>query len=68
MRVIKTCILKLLVNTDEPQSLRGTLRSVESGDERAFKDGQTLLAILEEIRRRDLQTVDFPREEVGTKH
>jgi hypothetical protein len=46
MRVIRTCILKLLVDTDEPAALRGTLHIVENGDTRSFRDEQDLLALL----------------------
>ncbi len=51
MRVIKTCILKLLLDPDEPQAVRGTLRFVESDEEHAFQDADALLALIAALQR-----------------
>jgi hypothetical protein len=46
MRTIRTFILRLLVDIDEPQTLRGMLRSVVDNEEHSFTDEQSLLALL----------------------
>lgn len=51
MRTIKTYILRLLVDTDEPQVLRGTVRAVAGDDEHPFADGPSLLTLLRQISR-----------------
>lgn len=49
MRTTQTFVLHLLTDTDAPQSLRGTLRLVASGEEATFTDGLALLALLRRI-------------------
>ena len=49
MRVIHTFILRLLVNSAEPQALRGDLRPLPEGDAQPFTDEQALLALLRQI-------------------
>ena len=49
MREIKTLILRLLVDADEPQTLRGLLSAVANGEENSFTDEQSLLALLHRI-------------------
>jgi len=49
MRVIRTCIVRLVVDSDDPKSLRGKLHLVESDDEFAFKDEQSLIKLLKQI-------------------
>ncbi len=51
MRVIRTCILKLLVDTDEPAALRGSLRLIEHDAEEAFRSEAELVARLNRIVR-----------------
>lgn len=46
MRQIQTFILRLLVDEDEPQTLRGVLRVVADDEERSFTDEESLLALL----------------------
>jgi len=46
MHTIQTFILRLLVDTDEPQALRGTVRSVTDDEKHSFTDGPSLLALL----------------------
>lgn len=46
MREIHTFVLRLLVDTDEPQTLRGVLRAVADDEEHPFTDEQALLALL----------------------
>jgi len=50
MRTIRTFILRLLVDTEEPQALRGAVRSVPNDDECSFADGQSLLALLHRLK------------------
>ena len=54
MRTIQTFVLRLLVNTEEPQALRGAVRCVSDNEERTFADAQSLLALLRGMR----QTAD----------
>jgi hypothetical protein len=42
-------VISLLVDTDEPQALRGSIRSVTSAEEHAFADEQSLVALLRQI-------------------
>jgi len=49
MRMIHTFVLRLLVDTDDPQALRGALRAVGGAEEHTFADGQTLLALLRQM-------------------
>jgi len=49
MRAIKTFILRLLMNTEEAQVLRGTVRRVDNDEERTFTDGKSLLALLHQM-------------------
>ena len=46
MREIRTFILRLLVDSDDPHVLRGALRPVDGDDERSFADERALLALL----------------------
>ena len=49
MHTIQTFILRLLVDTDEPQALRGTVRSVTDDEKHSFTDGSSLLALLHRL-------------------
>jgi len=46
MRTIQTFILRLLVDSSEPETLRGDLRPVPEGEAQPFPDEQALLALL----------------------
>lgn len=46
MRTIQTFVLRLLTTSEEPQTLRGTIHAVSSGEEQPFTDGPALLALL----------------------
>ncbi len=46
MRTIQTFVLRLLVDEDEPNTLRGSLRSVATDEENVFSDAQVLLRLL----------------------
>ncbi|MBC7228115.1 MAG: hypothetical protein H5T61_12955, partial [Thermoflexales bacterium] len=46
MRAIRTFILRLLVNSAEPQTLRGDLRPMPEGEAIPFADEETLVALL----------------------
>jgi hypothetical protein len=49
MRTMQTFVLRLLVDSNEPQTLRGVIRSVASGEEHAFTAEQDLLAYLRDL-------------------
>ncbi len=49
MRVIRTFILRLLVNSAEPEALRGDLRPMPEGEPIPFADEQALLALLRRL-------------------
>jgi hypothetical protein len=49
LRVIRTFILRLLVNSAEPQALRGDLRPLPEGEAQPFPDEQALLALLHRL-------------------
>ena len=51
MRVIQTCILRLLVDADAPQALRGSIRSVTDEQEHPFANEQALLVLLHGMTR-----------------
>jgi hypothetical protein len=46
MRSTQTYILRLLIDTDDPKRLRGSIRSVIDGEERPFSGDETLLSLL----------------------
>ena len=61
MRIIRTFILRLLVDADEPQVLRGAVRCVADEDEEhPFTDEQALLTLLRRLGR-------APEESTGNK-
>ena len=49
MRIIRTFILRLLVNSAEPEALRGDLRPMPEGEAQPFPDEQALLALLHRL-------------------
>jgi len=49
MRTVQTFILRLLVDPDEPEALRGDLRAIPEGEAQPFPDEQALLALLRQI-------------------
>jgi len=46
MRTSQTFVLRLLVDPDEPGTLRGNLSPVAGGETQPFADGPALLALL----------------------
>jgi hypothetical protein len=56
MRTTLTFVLRLLVDTDDPQALRGALRAVGGAEEHTFADGQALLAQLRQMMGRVADT------------
>lgn len=46
MRTVRTFILRLLVDEDDPQALRGALRAVSQGQEYPFADERAFLDLL----------------------
>ena len=51
MRTTLTFVLRLLVDTDDPQVLRGMIRTVGCTEEHAFADEQALLALRQMMER-----------------
>ncbi len=49
MRTVQTFVLRLIVNADDPLTLRGVVRSVATGEEHRFSSHQELLQLLREI-------------------
>ncbi len=49
MRTIQTFILRLLIDPDEPGTLRGALQLVPEGDSRPFVGERELLAVLHRL-------------------
>ncbi|RLC55926.1 MAG: hypothetical protein DRI80_16990 [Chloroflexota bacterium] len=63
MRVIQTLILRLLVDAEESQVLRGTVRRVADDEEHTFTNGRTLLTLLHRLSQaRELGNVEQARE------
>jgi hypothetical protein len=55
MRAIHTFVLRLLLDSNEPQKLRGALQSVPEGKPRPFADGQSLLILLNQMAQTALE-------------
>jgi len=53
MREIRTFILRLLIDTDSPQTLRGVLRAVAQDEEHSFNSEQSLRALLHRLSQTD---------------
>jgi len=51
VRTTKTFILRLLINSDDPGTLRGAVQQMPEGQVRQFTDGQALLASLQQLAR-----------------
>lgn len=49
MRTIHTFVLRLLTDSADPQTLRGTIHAVASGEEQTFANGPALLALLAQL-------------------
>ena len=49
MRITLTFILRLLVDTDNPQALRGVIRAVSGAEEHTFANWQSLLVLLRQM-------------------
>jgi len=52
VRASLTIILRMLLESDQPQSLRGTLQAVTQDAVTAFSDEEQLLELLHQILRR----------------
>ena len=51
MRAIRTLILRLLVDSDQPQAVRGVVQAVADDEQHYFTDEQGLLALLQRLSR-----------------
>lgn len=49
MRTIETFVLRLLVDADEPDTLRGSLRSISGTGEYSFADAPALTELLRRL-------------------
>ena len=49
MRTIRTFVLRLLIDSTEPEALRGDLRPMPEGEPIPFADEQALLALLRRL-------------------
>ena len=68
MRIIETYILRLLMDTDEPTSLRGTLHPVGEDTTHTFTNGQELLAILMRRTKHRRDTEGTEKHQEGQKN
>jgi hypothetical protein len=62
-RVIRTYVLRLLVDRDEPDALRGFIHSVASGEQHSFADKSALLTLLRQMVWEDPASGDGPPDE-----
>jgi len=67
MRVIRTYVLRLLVDSGEPDALRGLVHSLARGEQHPFADGTSLLALLRRMAWEDPGSGDGPHDE-ATDH
>jgi len=51
MRATHTFVLRLLVDSDDPQAMRSLIRAVGGAEELTFADGQALLALRQMVGR-----------------
>ncbi len=56
MHTVRTFILRLLVDPDEPRALRGSLQPVPEGEAQPFADEGALLTILHQMSRQVAET------------
>lgn len=63
LRTTQTFVLRLLVDTDELEALRGVLHAVASGEEAPFTDATALLALLRQMMSAAPQTTFYDQEE-----
>jgi len=68
LRVIRTFILRLLVNSAEPQALRGDLRPVPEGEAQPFPDEQALLALLHRMTGETAEPSAKGTDETSSEH
>lgn len=64
MWITHTFILRILVDQNDPKVLQGMLKKVASGEQSAFQDEQSLLAILHslvvETKHAEDQIIEYP--------
>jgi hypothetical protein len=68
LRVIRTFILRLLVNSAEPQALRGDLRPLPEGEAQPFPDEQALLALLRRLTGETAEPSGKGTDETSSEH
>ncbi len=67
MRTIQSFILRLLVDADQPLTLRGVLRCVNDDTDHPFADETALIALLRQRMNRSAPTV-IPDTPIGAPH
>jgi hypothetical protein len=67
MRTIQSFILRLLVDTDQPEALHGVLRCVSDDTEQAFADETALVDLLRHWVNRSAQP-SIPATSTGEPH
>jgi len=68
LRVIRTFILRLLVNSSEPDALRGALQPVPEGEAQSFADEQGLLALLRRLTGETAEPSAKDTDETSSEH
>jgi len=68
MRTIQTFILRLLVDSSEPEALRGDLRPVPEGEAQPFPDEQALLALLHRMTGETAEPSAKGTDETSSEH
>jgi len=68
LRVIRTFILRLLVNSAEPETLRGDLRPMPEGEPQPFTDEQALLALLRRLTGETAEPSAKGTDETSSEH
>jgi len=49
VRTVETFVLRMLIDTEEPNALRGAVRTVANDEEHPFADERALLALLRQM-------------------
>jgi len=68
LRVIRTFILRLLVDSSEPETLRDDLRPMPEGEPQPFTDEQALLALLRRLTGETAEPSAKGTDETSSEH
>ncbi len=61
MRAIRTFVLRVLFDSTEQQSLRGSVQAVQEAEPHAFADGEKLLALIRQKLNENVESNSEPR-------